>query len=87
MDDFTSKKLMKDVDHIKRSLASVDKTLALQHLSLETHIKRTNLLEEKLLPVEQHVEQVRGVGKFIMYLSLLATVVAGVYAVLQYVKV
>ena len=87
MDDFTAKRLIKDVDHIKRSLANVDKTLALNTQSLIEHVKRTNQLEEKLLPVEKHVEQVRGVGKFIVYLSLLATIIAGVYAALQYMKV
>lgn len=77
MDEFTSKKLIKDVDHIKRSLANVDKTLALQHLSLVEHIKRTELLEKKLEPVEDHVQQVRGITKFIGWmLGLLAVVAA-----------
>lgn len=83
MDEFTSKKLIKDVEHIKRSLANVDKTLALQHQSLETHIKRTNLLEQKLEPVEQHVEQVRGVVKFMGWLLGLAGVIAAYLALRQ----
>jgi hypothetical protein len=77
MDEFTSKKLVKDVDQIKRSLASVDKTLALQHLSLVEHMKRTELLEKKLEPVEEHVQQVRGITKFIGWmLGLLAVIAA-----------
>jgi hypothetical protein len=87
MDEFSAKKLIKDVDHIKRTLTNIDKTLALNTQSLEVHIKRSDLLEAKLAPVEAHVEQVRGVGKFIMYASLLATIAAGIYAVLQYFKV
>ena len=80
MDDFTSKKLIRDVDNIKRSLASVDKTLALQHVSLAEHIRRTSLLEQKLEPVESHVEQVRGAFKFIGWLLAAAGVIAAYLA-------
>lgn len=80
MDEFTSKKLIKDVDQIKRSLANVDKTLALQHLSLVEHIKRTELLEKKLEPVEEHVSQVRGIVKFIGWLLGALAVVAAFLA-------
>ena len=80
MDDFTSKRLIKDVDHIKRSLASMDKTLALQHASIAEHIKRTDLLEQKLEPVEKHVEQVRGGVKFIGWLLAFLGVVAAFLA-------
>lgn len=80
MDDFTAKKLIKDVDQIKKSLANVDKTLALQHVSLVEHIRRTSLLEEKLEPVEKHVEQVRGVFKFIGWLLAALGVLAAYLA-------
>jgi len=80
MDEFTSKRLVKDVDQIKRSLANVDKTLALQHVSLAEHIRRTTLLEQKLEPVEKHVEQVRGVFKFIGWLLAALGVLAAYLA-------
>lgn len=74
MDDFSAKKLMKDVDHIKRTLVNMDKTLALNTQSLEVHIKRSDMLEAKMVPLEQHVEQVRGAGKFLSILAIIATI-------------
>lgn len=76
MDEISFRAVRKDVEHIKRSLASIDKTLALQHQSLDLHIKRTNILEQKLEPVEKHVEQVRGVSKFLALVAIVATAVA-----------
>lgn len=80
MDDFTSRKLIKDVDHIKRSLASMDKTLALQEANLREHMKRTELLEKAMEPVEQHVEQVRGAFKFVGFLLAISGVIAAYLA-------
>lgn len=80
MDEISSKAVRKDIEHIKRSLASMDKTLALQHQSLEIHIKRTDLLEQKLEPIERHVQQVRGVSKFIGWLAAIAVAVAAFLA-------
>ncbi len=80
MDEFTSKKLIKEVEQIKRSITNIDKTLALQHQSLEVHIKRSDMLEKKLEPVEAHVEQVRGVTKFIGWLVAVLAVVAAFLA-------
>lgn len=74
MDEFTSKRLMKDMDFVKKTLHSMDKTLALNTQSLIEHAKRTDILEKKLEPVEQHVEQVRGAGKLIGILALVATI-------------
>ena len=76
MDDFNKHKISKDIEQIKKSLTSIDKTLALQHLSLDTHIKRTNLLEQKLDPIERHVEQIRGIAKLLGFLVAVAGVVA-----------
>lgn len=78
MDEVSSKAVRKDIEYIKRTLVSIDKTLALQHQSLETHIKRTDLLEEKLEPVEKHVEQVRGIVKFLTFIVAAAATIAAV---------
>lgn len=76
MDELTSKAVRKDIDHIKRTLFSMDKTLALQQQSLDQHIKRTDLLEQKLEPVEKHVDQVQGIMKFLGWLAVLGTAIA-----------
>ncbi len=76
MDEFTSKRLIKAVDQIERTLASMDKTLALNTQSLIQHMKRSDLLEQKIEPIERHVEQVRGAGKLLGILALLSTIVS-----------
>ena len=58
------------VDKLDERLDDVDKTLIRQHASLEEHIRRTDLLEKKLEPVEDHVKQVQGGVKLIGFLSL-----------------
>jgi chromosome segregation ATPase len=69
------------VDEIKESIASIDKTLAINTESLITHIKRTDLLEKKLekveesiIPVKAHLERVNGVLKFILYLASVSVI-------------
>jgi hypothetical protein len=74
MDEFSSKRLIKDVEHIKRTMASMDKTLALQAASLIEHMKRSeanekavSLLAEELKPVQNHVLLVQSVVKFLAW--------------------
>ena len=80
MDEFTSKKIIKDVEQIKKSIASIDKTLALQHVSLSEHIRRTEILEQTIKPIDEHVHQVRGVAKFMGWLVAAAAAVAAFFA-------
>ncbi len=76
MDELTSKAVRKDIEQIKKTLTSMDKTLALQQQSLDLHIKRSDMLEQKLVPIEKHVEQVRGISKFVAFLVVLASAIA-----------
>lgn len=76
MDDFTAKKLIKDVDQIKKSLANVDKTLALQHMSLGEHMRRSQaneeaieILKNELKPVVEHVISIKTVIKVSSWIS------------------
>ena len=65
-------RLENKLDKIQDSLSNVDKILAVNTESLITHIKRTNLLEERLerelKPVTTHVERVNGILKFVLFL-------------------
>lgn len=70
------------IDKIQDRLTSIDVTLAAQHESLKLHIKRTNLLEQKLRPVEDHVTVVHGVLKLLG----LATVLLGIIQALMKLK-
>lgn len=54
------------LERIEATLNRIDVTLAKQHVSLETHIKRTDLLEERLEPISAHVAIVGAIGKILI---------------------
>lgn len=52
-------RILAKLDELNKYVAEINITMALNTQSLEIHIKRTNLLEEKLKPVEDHVKSVQ----------------------------
>lgn len=59
------------LDKISENIASIDVTLAKQSVILDEHVKRSNLLEAKLLPVEKHVAMVQGALKLLGVISII----------------
>ena len=43
------------LDRILENVAEINTTLKFQAKQLEEHIKRTNILEERVKPIEEHV--------------------------------
>lgn len=66
------------IDRVEASLNSIDKTLDRNTLSLEEHMRRTALLEDAFKPVQEHVIMVRGVGKTIMWLTAIISLIVAV---------
>lgn len=64
-------------------LDHVDKTLLRNTLSLEEHIRRTEIIEKEMEPVKEHVAQVSGGIKFIF---IMASVAAVAQAIIMIVK-
>lgn len=58
------------LDQVSDKLHAVDITLAAQHVSLEDHIRRTELLEEEVRPIKRHVDRVNGALKLLGVLLL-----------------
>ncbi len=69
-------KLDQQLEKLDSRLDNIDVTLARQNVSLETHIKRTELLEEALVPLKAHMNQIMGAGKLIGIVALLTTIIA-----------
>lgn len=61
----------KRLKRIERHLSSIDVTLAKQSVILDEHVKRSNMLEAKLEPVEKHVAMVQGGFKLFGVLALI----------------
>lgn len=73
MDNKTDQKLDKIIDRMN----NIDVTLGKQSVILEEHVKRTNLLEKKLEPIEKHVIMIQGVIKFIGLIAIFAGIIEG----------
>jgi hypothetical protein len=59
------------IGDISGHLASVDITLAKQSVILDEHVKRSNLLEAKMVPLEKHSAMVSGALKLFGFLAIL----------------
>jgi hypothetical protein len=64
------------LDEIERTLHSMDKTLLINTEHLAEHMRRTALIEQEMRPVVKHVEQMRGAGKLLAILALIATILS-----------
>ena len=71
MEDNQLDRIENKIDKHGEHLSSIDVTLAAQHQSLKDHMRRTELLEAKLEPIEEHVANLNGILKFIGFLSVL----------------
>lgn len=57
--------------------------LAKQEVSLSEHIKRTNILEDKIEPVERHVQLVNSILKIIGGIAVLMSIITGIIKVIE----
>lgn len=86
MSDERLKRIEDKVDKIVDQIGYVNVTLAKQHISLELHIKRTNLLEAKLDPIEKHVTMIQGITKFVAQVAAVAAALAAIIAAIVALK-
>jgi len=64
------------LNNIEKCLYEIDKTLTINTEHLAEHMRRTAIMEEELRPVTKHVDQMRGAGKLLALLALVATIVS-----------
>lgn len=74
----TLDRLHSKVDKIDDRLDKVDKHLAIYNEQLTIHIKRSEMLEEDMKPVKEHVHQVKGIFKFISIIGVIAGIAAAI---------
>jgi hypothetical protein len=65
MEDSRINRLESKIDHVVEKINSIDSTLSAQHESLKYHIKRTDLLEKQVKPIEAHVNRINGALRLI----------------------
>lgn len=74
------------IDKISDSIGSINITLAKQHQSLDEHMRRTELLEKIVEPIEKHVIMINGIIKLIVLLATAGAGSEGIIALLEYLK-
>lgn len=71
-------KIEQKVDKLDGRLDRIDLRLEKYNAELEFHVARTTQLEDALLPIRNHVQQMRGAGKLLVWCSVLATIAGGI---------
>lgn len=67
---------------VVKNLAEINQTLKFQARQLEEHIKRTELLEQRMIPVEDHVKFINTLIKTITFLAGSGGFIAGLLKLL-----
>ena len=76
MDD--SSRIHDKLDKIDDKLASIDTRLAKYNTELEFHIARTNQIEDTLVPIVEHIQQVQGAGKLLSWAAVFAGIIGAI---------
>lgn len=72
MDDKRLSRIEVKLDDVADHIGEINVTLGAQRISLDNHIHRTELLEEALKPIRQHVYMMKGGLALLGILSTLA---------------
>jgi len=81
MDDIL-KRIEGKIDVLDTRLDSVDVTLAKQEVSLSEHIRRTEIIEGRLEPIESYMDKTKGVLVFVAFLASISGLVTLILKVL-----
>jgi len=73
-DDKRLERIEQKLDDSNDHLASIDVTLAAQHVSLREHIRRTAALEQEMKPIKKHIDMVSGALKLIGLLAAIGAI-------------
>jgi hypothetical protein len=74
MDEW-NKRVENKIDKIVEDVGSLKMTSIEHHLVLKEHIRRTELLENAVKPLEKHVDMVNGALKLIGILGIIAGII------------
>ena len=82
------------LEEIKTHLSNIDITLVRNTVSLETHVKRTEMAEDRITqvekdikPLQKHMSEINGVLRFLGLIGIIIGAAAGLATILHYLKV
>lgn len=74
------------IDRLDEKLGTVNVILASQHESLKDHIRRTEILEEAIIPLKKHDHMRSGAIKSILFAASILAAVEAVIVILNHLK-
>lgn len=87
MSDERLERIENKIDKLADRISSIDSTLAAQHEQLKVHIKRTDILEQQVVPlVKSQVITKSDIAKLIGIIAAIAAIVEGAVSLLTHLK-
>ena len=84
MSDDQITRIENKVDSIVERIGSIDVTIGKQEVSLSEHIRRTEILETRIEPIEKNMNYIHGVLKLIGLIATVVCVAEGIVSILKY---
>lgn len=76
-------KIQDKLDRIIDVQGKQETTLARLTVTVEDHVRRTNMLEDDIKPIKRHVAMVEGAMKLIGLLSMIAVIIETIHLVFK----
>lgn len=76
-------RMLDKLDKIETTMVKQEINLARLTVSVEEHVKRTNMLEEDLKPVKRHIAMVEGALKLIALSGIMASIIEAIHMVFK----
>lgn len=71
------------LDKVVDKISSIDVTLASQHVSLEHHIRRTDLLEAEIRPLKKNMAMAEGALKLLGASAVIVALIEGIRTLIR----
>jgi hypothetical protein len=78
--------ILTEIKSINKELGDINVTLAKQEVNIDTHIRRTDLLEAKIVPVEKFMATINAGLKLIGAGAVLVSLVTGIIKLIEFIK-
>jgi hypothetical protein len=82
MNDERDARVEAKIDKIVEHIGSIDVTIAKLTVSVDEHVRRTNILEKQIEPVKT----ITGVGKILLFLAIIGSGIEGFILLIQWLK-
>jgi hypothetical protein len=86
MSDERDTRIEAKIDKVMEHIGSIDVTIAKLTVSVDEHVRRTNLLEETIDPIKKSYDTRVGIGKILLFLATIGAGIEGFILLIQWLK-